>query len=324
MEGRAELEEILAAGLAERFGPGTQFAQIDAEPEYDVSTHPIERLWVTLCSGAKIPIIFKRPGMMVSGVDNEEYKGSEREILIYRELLRGGRFGAPYMYGSAFEPSSDRCWLLLEDVGFESLHEASDETWMAAAQWLGHLHAVYLGREAELREIGILAEHDADFYRLVAAKARAYLEAAGEDALQRYDGYLERFDDVIAYLAAQPRTFVHGDIFPFNLRVQDETTIRPIDWEAAAIGLPAWDLVRLLDGWEYPQESDMYAEYLKILGGLSGTAVDLPEFNRVFKRCQLVNILWHLRWDPVGCQDADFVHEMLDEMERLVCEIGES
>ena len=68
----------------------------------------------------------------------------------------------------------------------------------------------------------------------------------------------------------------------------------------------------------------MYAEYLKVLGNLSGTAVDLQEFDRVFKRCQLVNILWHLMWDAERCRDAGFVHEMLDEMERLVCEIGES
>src|SRR5262249_61074587 len=80
--------------------------------------------------------------------------------------------------------------------------------------------------------------------------ARRHLVQAGQgQALRGFDRLMARFDSVVDHLVRQPRTLVHGDVFPHNIVLQPGPRIRPIDWEAAAVGLAAWDLARLLDGW---------------------------------------------------------------------------
>ena len=64
--------------------------------------------------------------------------------------------------------------------------------WEAAARLLAQLHGTYLGREDELRALGILGEHGTAFYQVLAARARENLERAGRrEALVRFDRLME-------------------------------------------------------------------------------------------------------------------------------------
>jgi aminoglycoside phosphotransferase (APT) family kinase protein len=301
---------VLEAGLGQWFGRPVRITVMTGRP-LETSSHPIDRLRVRLDSGEQLAVIFKRPQ------PGDKLYGNEREVQIYRRLLAGGRFGAPALYASVYEEDRGRYWLFLEDVGQTTLDQAGMDAWLAATRCLARMHATYLGREEDLRALRCLGEHGADYYRMVARTARQYLHEAGaRDALARFDDLTEDFDSLVVYLAAQPRTLVHGDIFAGNLVVQPGLRIRFLDWESAAVGLAAWDLVRLLDGWG-PEKPKFVAAYLDEFARRAGAAIEEQAFRLTFMHCRVLNILWHLRWSVEACRDAAFVEGELNRLATL-------
>jgi aminoglycoside/choline kinase family phosphotransferase len=299
---------VLAQGLSAHFGRPVRIAGLASRP-LATSSHPIDRLRVTLASGERLRVIFKRlsPG--------EELYGNEREVLIYRRLLDVGRFGAPALYASVHEEAERRYWLFLEDVGSSTLDEGDVEDWFAAVRWLAGMHGTYHGREADLRALDCLMEHGPAYYHRVAQTARRNLELAGAgEALERFDALMGRYDSLVAYLAGQPRTLVHGDVFAQNLVIQAGGRIRAIDWESAAVGLGAWELARLLDGWG-SEKADFLSAYLAEFERHVAGPFEREGFQRLFEHCEILNVLWHLRWSVEACQDAPLVEEQLRDME---------
>jgi hypothetical protein len=300
--------EVLEQGLSVYFGRPVRIAGLKHRP-LETSCHPIDRLRVTLASGERLRVIFKRlsPG--------EELYGNEREVLIYRRLLDGERFGTPDLYASAYDEAEGRYWLFLEDLGSTTLEEGDEEEWFAAVRWLARMHATYHGREADLRALACLMEHGPSYYHTVAQSARRYLDLAGAgEALGRFDALMGRYDSLVAYLVGQRRTLVHGDLFAQNLVLQPGTRIRAIDWEAAAIGLGAWDLARLLEGWG-SMEAAFLSAYLAEFERHVAGPFDQRGFQRLFAHCQVLNALWHLRCSVEACQNAPFVENLLLTME---------
>jgi thiamine kinase-like enzyme len=128
----------------------------------------------------------------------------------------------------------------------------------------------------------------------------------------------------VSHLVSQPRTLVHGDIFAQNLIIQaggqsrtdfkSVPRIRAIDWESAAIGLGAWDLAKLLDGWG-SMKATFLAAYLAEFERHVARPLDREGFQRLFGHCEILNSLWHLRWSVETCQDAAVVEELLLDME---------
>ena len=269
----------------------------------------MERQFVTLASGERLLVIFKqlRRGAKASG--------NEREVLIYQRILRGQRFGAPALYASVYDEAQDRYWLFLEDVGETPLNEGDVDEWLAGVRWLASMHRAYFGCEEELKEFDCLEEHRTAYYRSLAEAARGNLEAASDRArLGRFDELMTRYDSVTAYLARQPRTLVHGDIYPDNLMLQSGPRIRPIDWEAAAIGSPEWDLTRLLDGWERKRPI-LVAGYLAEFAQAREVPLDQRAFERTMEYCGILNVLWHFGWEVEDCRDPAYVDGLLTELE---------
>jgi serine/threonine protein kinase len=306
----------LEEGLSVHLGRKVRVAALEGGLLEAQSTHPIDRLRVTLTSGETVSVIFKRL------VPRPRSKGGRREVLIYRRLLAGQRFGAPALYGSVYDSGRDCYWLFLEDVGEESLGGGDREHWLAAARKLAEVHAAYHGREEELRAMACLQEHGPAYYHMLAGDARRHLrQAAGRRALARFDRLMARFDAAVAFLVRQPRTLVHGDVFPDNFLFQSGPRVRLIDWEEAAVGLGAWDLARLLDGWgsDKPTFVAAYlAEFARRSGGRKPPErrpLDEQAFHRTFAHGKILNVLWHLGWDAEACSDAAFVNGLLDELE---------
>jgi aminoglycoside/choline kinase family phosphotransferase len=261
-------------------------------------------------------VIYKRlsPG--------EKLYGNEREVLIYRRLLDGERFGAPALHASVFDEALGRYWLFLEDVGSSTLDEWDVEEWLTAVRWLAGVHAGYHGREDDLRELGCLMDHGPAFYHLIGETARRNLELAGAtEALVRLDAPRGRYDSLVRYLAGEPRTLVHGDVFAQNLLIQPGGRIRAIDWESAAVGLGAWDLAKLLDGWG-SMKGSFLTTYLAEFERCGGKPLDRDRFQRLFEHCEILNALWHLRWSVEACQDAPAVEELLVGMEARWQRLG--
>jgi hypothetical protein len=307
---RAELGELLGHGLSTCLGRPVCPVAIDRRPVAVRSTHPIDRLHVTLDSGERLPIIFKRLEPALG------WKARRREVLIYRRLLASARFGAPALYASIHDEAAGRYWLFLEDVGDQTLKHADTAAWRAAVRWLAAMHGTYLGREDELRALDCLGEHGRPYYAAIADQARANLRAAGADrALERFEALMDRFGPALSDLAAQPRTLVHGDIFPRNIALQPGDRIRPFDWESAAIGLPVWDLVRLLDGWGRDKPA-LFSLYLDELERRSALPIDREAAGSAFAICEALNILWHFGWSVGPCRDPRFVSGLLDKLDH--------
>lgn len=309
----AEIATIVADALSAHRGPPIQITDLQVRPEA-CSTHPLDRLRVTLDSGERLALVWKR-----LQPDSERKSGdlladgNPREVLIYRRLLARSRFGAADLYASHYDAAEDRGWLLLEDVGDWSLDDAGTAEWRAAVRQLAQLHAAYHRREAELRALGCLGEHDSDYYLRIARTARRNLEIAGAlNALARFDDLVTAFGAVAEYVGRQPRTLVHGDLFPSNVIVQPGPMIRLIDWEWAAIGVGAWDLARLLDGWGSDKPA-FIAAYLDEFA-VHAEALDPAAFARTFAMCEAVNAPWYLSRSVESCRDKDGVDRLLDDM----------
>ena len=129
---------MLESGLSASRGRITRVEQLRSKPVM-TSTHPLERLRVTLDSGEELRLVFKRPQ------EGEKLYGNEREVLVYERLLAGRRFGAPELYASVYDPSRARYWLFLEDVGSWTLDLGDTEEWLAAIACLAEMHGSYMG-----------------------------------------------------------------------------------------------------------------------------------------------------------------------------------
>jgi aminoglycoside/choline kinase family phosphotransferase len=301
---------VLEEGLRAYLGQPVRIRRLASRPLDEQSTYPIERLQVTLNSGRRLSVIFKRLHRGAEG------KGGCGEVLIYRRLLAGQRFGAPTLYASVFDPEQDIYWLFIEDVGDKVL-DGDAEHWQAAVRWLAELHGTYWGWETELRALACLSDHGPAYYDMLANDARRNLESAGANqALSRFDALMTGFPALVAFLIRQPQSLVHGDIIPNNFILQPGPRIRPVDWEGAAIGLPAWDLARLLDGWGSDKPLFIQA-YLAELRRHTNLAPNLPTFRETFLPCTVLNVLWHLGWEAEACRDAAFVDGLLDTLEAF-------
>src|SRR5258708_21583969 len=65
--------------------------------------------------------------------------------------------------------------------------------------------------------------------------------------IQRHRSVLDRIREMRR--AAQWSSFTHGDVRWNNVLVDEQGAIRLIDWEAAGIGDPAWDVACAFEGW---------------------------------------------------------------------------
>ncbi len=301
-------QDVLQHGLSSRFQRSVRIACMDGQRKTR-STNPIDRLCVTLDSGERLQVIFKRLR------HGPEPKGHRREVLIYRRLLAGQRFGAPEVYASLYDVKRSRYWLFLEDVGDWTMQHADRRQMCMAICWLAEMHASYMAREADLRALDCLDEHGAEYFEMVARTARQNLRLAQPSSvLGRFDALMERYDSLVEYLTGQTRTLVHGDLFPKNLVLQPGGWIRPIDWEHAGIGLPAWDLARLVDGWGRDKQH-FVTSYLTESSRLTDGRLDPQTFERAFLHCEIVNVLWHFRVSPEQCADAEVVNKLLRKVE---------
>lgn len=303
--------EVLQEGLHRHPDVQARITGVASSSLHSYSTHPIQRLLVTLDDGRHITVIFKQ----LQG-DGRRYPA--REVLLYERLLRGRRFDAPALYACYSDEVKDCHWLFLEDVGDSRLEWCETAVWHQAFGWMARMHADAYGQESQLRALGCLAEHDGNFWDRLAGSAREQLHLRARSALGPFDRAMTAYRHAVAGIEVEPRTLVHGDLSCKNLLVQqegDRIRFRSIDWEWAAVGLPAWDVTKLLSGWGL-QRQELLASYLTELG--HHVEVDQHAFARTVAICGAGQLLWYLRWWVEGCEDPAYLHRLLDKLEQRV------
>lgn len=304
-------EQVLEQGLCRWFGRPVRIVSFKQDAMDGFSTNPVSRLEVTLDSGAQLPVIFKR-------FLPKAARDIAQEVRLYQNVLVNGKFDTPALYAAVDDDATNRHWLFLEDVGDWRLEYCETGVWEVAFRWLGRMHAGFYGRVGELKGTAHLPEHDAAFFRALAEFARQTLVQRGSSsALARFERLMrEGLEGAIAELECGPRTLVHGDFSCHNIMVQHGGRIRPIDWEWAAIGAPAWDVVRLLDGWG-DERDRLLSAYCHAMSNEASTALDIGAFERSIPHCGVMLKLWRIRWWAKACQEPGGVNRILDSIETI-------
>jgi thiamine kinase-like enzyme len=136
---------------------------------------------------------------------------------------------------------------------------------------------------------------------------------------------LERYDNVIAALAALPPTLVHGELYPSNVLVipaQQPVRVCPVDWEMAGIGPGLLDLAALVGGWGLAERDRLAAAYLDGVGATSGAAPCSQTPSIELARCRLHLALQWLGWSPDWSPPPEHAHDWLGEALEIVGELG--
>ena len=217
------------------------------------SSYRTELLTLELADGAELQVFLKDFGTATHRKEGMRAR-RQRELSVYRDLLAGADLGTPRYLGAVWDEPARRFWLLLEHVEGQSLRRFGFGHWLEAARWLGRLqgHAARI----DLAGAGFLVEHDAGFFASVAERALFAMRAVSPPLGARLAGALRDYDEVVALMAAEPATLVHGHFRPHNIVVRPGAAARSlcvIDWEESARGSPLYDLAYLTDGFDPPR-----------------------------------------------------------------------
>ncbi len=235
----------------------------------NVAEHPACRAWSQLDIG-NIPqevimlkkeekkLVCRLPGIAFAGgniiAKRTHRKIAERERKIYEIVLPKLPLRSLQFYGIVENTEDNYCWLFLEDAGERKYSPSIGEHRSTAGRWLGLMHtsAALVSGTACLPNIGY--KH-----------YLAHLQSARDTILQNLANPRLTTDDVVVlenilsqcevvelhwshlkkFCDKMPKTLVHGDFIPKNIRVQtysDDITLLPFDWETAGWCVPAVDL----------------------------------------------------------------------------------
>jgi ATP-binding cassette, subfamily B, bacterial len=241
----------------------------------DLSGHPAARAWRSLGGAPPAHItVLKSKRFRKRGVYRLERAGpegapviakickrktAEVESTIYEELLPHLPMPSLGYYGTVPEGDNQHCWLFLADAGTERYSPIDPEHRRLAGRWLAtvHLHATEFARDADLPDRGprhylvhLLNARDEITRHL---RRRNVTNGDGlvlADLLSKLELLESGWDEVTAFCDTLPRTLVHGDLVPKNLRIVRNghgPGLAIFDWETAGLGSQAPDLSQLLD-----------------------------------------------------------------------------
>jgi aminoglycoside phosphotransferase (APT) family kinase protein len=206
---------------------------------------------VKLTTGEELAIFLKNFGASQLSKDGLPQR-RERELRVYRDLLTEADLGTATYYGSVWDESHGRFWLLLELVPSTEVRYCEFRYWVETARWLARMQGYFgaVERRKQLSMGDYLIQHDAAFFHDKAEQARRAVATFPPAFSARLAPILHKYEQMVEMIAHQPRTFVHGHYRPYNILVNIEATpprICPVDWEVAALGSPLYDLAFLSD-----------------------------------------------------------------------------
>jgi hypothetical protein len=230
-----------------------------------------------------------------------------RERAAYERLLpRLPSLPSLRYYGCVADADAPFHWLFVGDAGGEPYSERDPRHQQLSAGWLAEFHAGASLAFRSAADAGVPEQGVAWYAEEVRAAASALdkrrrdarlaplLPAGGADALHALAGHCAtaaaHWGDVERICGSVPATVIHGDLAPRNLRVRDDggsLELRVFDWEDAAWGPPALDLIHAgpegaCDG-ANPDPAAYLAAVRRRWPGVSGETVRLlGEVGRLF------------------------------------------
>jgi Phosphotransferase enzyme family len=320
-----ELIDLLREHDAER-----EVLALSRRPYRYATSAPLEELRVSTRGGVEVSLIFKdlsRERLLGDARATKPHFLHEprREVETYRNILSPEGVG-PECVAAVAESNPPRHWLLIEKVpGVELWQVGELSVWEEVARWLGVFHARFAGRLDELRTANpFLLELSDDWFRSWCDRARAELTRSSDPRAPRLRRALKRYEEVVESLAALPRTFLHGELYPSNVIVViEEQPLRvcPIDWEMAAIGTGLVDLAALVGGWEEAKRARLVAAYFDGVRESGGAIPDPETVIPHLAGCRLHLALQWLGWSPDWRPPKEHAHDWVGEALMLVQEL---
>jgi thiamine kinase-like enzyme len=215
-------------------------------------------------------------------------------------------------------------WLLIEKIpGVELWQVGELSVWEAVATWLGRFHARFASEIRALRaDNPHLLDHSKEWFRSWADRAGAALGQSDDSRAAIVRRGLTRYDGIAGSLAALPRTFVHGELYPSNVLVVTTSQplgIFPVDWEMAAIGPGLIDLAALSGGWARDEQRRLEEAYF---AGLPDDAAESANVDEAITRCRLHLALQWLGWSSNWTPPIEHRHDWIGEAHSLMGELG--
>jgi hypothetical protein len=176
----------------------------------------------------------------------------EFERSIYQEMLPS--LPLPSLRCCGFLEAGSTAWLFLEDAEEGSMIPPADRQPAALAQWLGELHisaeGISAGPRLPNRGPSHYLEHLQESWTLIGCNLghpafNSEDRALAEQILLDLEAIEARWASVKEICGDSPRTLVHGDLAPKNLRFRmkdGKVSVLPFNWETAGWGVPAVDL----------------------------------------------------------------------------------
>ena len=291
---------------------------------------PLEELHIETADGSELELILKdlsRDRLLdeAAATKPEFLHRPERELETYRRILAPAGIG-PRCFGVVSESDPPRHWLVIEKVpGVELWQIGELSVWEEVAGWLGDLHGSFAGRREEVRQANPnLLDLSEEWFGSWWRRALDRLTDSDDPRAESLRRALRSYDDVGGALAALPRTFVHGELYPSNVLVVQGSPSRicPVDWEMAGIGPGLVDLAALVGGWDEPQRRRLIDAY--IVGGRDAPGgPSTPEAVEAdLSRCRLHLALQWLGWSADWRPPPEHAHDWLGEALELADELG--
>jgi aminoglycoside phosphotransferase (APT) family kinase protein len=230
--------------VADQFGPGAVLSELRRNRFPYIGSYDCYAVEVCTKDGDELQI-FQKDFAFTRQSKDDPQRRRERELRVYRDLLAKADLGTAAYYGSVWDESEGRFWLLLELVRGTLIEKADSETGVLAAEWLARLHGHFQREPEELASCEFLTRYDSAFFRTKATHALRDAYSFCETSARKLETVLQDFEPLAEAMAAPPCTLVHGGYIPWHILLDTEREpgrVCAIDWELAGIGSTLYDL----------------------------------------------------------------------------------
>jgi hypothetical protein len=331
----ADLPAVLEESLSQYFGRSRRVVALQRHPSAYWSSHKVELVDIRLDDGNTLAIFFKqlgRKGLVEAATDIKPLflDNPLREIETYRGILNPLGLGTPACYGTLVDPAAERYWLFLERVSGSMLSQLGDLVhWLEAARWLGGFHARLQGDAEHWQGSGTLLIHDAGYFRRWLVRARTFVGSSDRCSVEqrrRLDWLAARYEQVVEVVMSLPRTVIHGEYYPSNVLVTEESgqvRICPVDWEMAAVGPGLLDLAALTTGrWTDAERAALYHAYRTALTPGLESSPNLGALPTMLDHCRIHLAVQWLGWSPQWVAPPEHRRNWLGEAVELAEGLG--
>jgi hydroxymethylglutaryl-CoA reductase (NADPH) len=267
-----------------------------------------------------------------------------RELAVYRQTDPRFRRHAPAVYGIYDEPAREAHVLVLERLSGLALMDSADDPagvkpvhMEAIVDGLAELHAIWLGREPELRAAKWLGKvatavdmcAASELWTSLADLAhREFPEWVTERDHRRWMETIAGLESWWPELEGLPRTLIHNDCSPrnFGLRsLADGYQLCVYDWELATLHVPQRDMAEMLAFTMYGAFSrsdvEVWLERHRVaLERSSGVPLPKLEYERAFVLALRDFLINRVALYVIGhtCRDYRFLPRVFRTLMRLL------